>query len=85
VIESIAQEDINLLAALYMDDDQTFIDIQDPLSIMAQIEKDTMYWDEAMRQEDASQFLDAAIKEVETHSKMKHWVFIPINEVPLHT
>jgi hypothetical protein len=61
------------------------IDIQDPLSIMAQIKKDTMYWDEAMRQEDAPQFLDAAIKEVETHSKMKHWVVIPIAEVPLHT
>jgi hypothetical protein len=55
------------------------------MAIMAQIEKDTMYWDEAMLEEDAPKVLEAAIKVVDTHSKMKHWIVIAISEVPLHT
>jgi hypothetical protein len=56
MMESLEQEDINLSAALYWNDDQTFIDLEDPLTIMAHQDKDTMYWDETMRQKDAPQF-----------------------------
>jgi hypothetical protein len=52
---------------------------------MAHQGKDTMYWNEAMRQKDAPQFLDAVAKEVETHTKQRHWKNIPIEEVPPNT
>jgi Reverse transcriptase (RNA-dependent DNA polymerase) len=85
MIESISQEELNFTAEIYYDDDQTFIDQQDPISIMAQLDKDTMYWDEAMKQHDAPQFLEAAIKEVKTHTEMKHWIVIPQSQVPPNT
>jgi hypothetical protein len=85
MIESIQQEDINLTAALYFDDEQLDIDIEDPISIMSHIEKDMMYWDEAMQQPDANKFLEAAIQEVNTNSKFKHWKIIPISKVPENT
>jgi hypothetical protein len=85
MIESIQQEELNLTAALYFSDDQLDIDIKDPISIMSHIEKDTMYWDEAMRQPDADKFLEAAIQEVNTHSNFKHWKVIPISKVPKNT
>jgi hypothetical protein len=56
MIESLEQEDINLSAALYWNNDQTFIDVEDPLTITPHQDKDTMYWDEAMAQKDAPQW-----------------------------
>jgi hypothetical protein len=56
---------------MYMNGDQTFIDEQDPLTIMAQLDKDTMYWHEAMKQHDADKFWEAAVKEITTHHKKK--------------
>jgi hypothetical protein len=60
-------------AEMYRDDDQSFIDEMDPLAIMAQLDKDTMYWHEAMKQHDAAQFWEAVVKEITTHHKNKHW------------
>jgi hypothetical protein len=55
------------------------------MTIMARVEKDTMYWDEAMKQPDAPKFFDAAVKEVESHNKNKNWKIISIEEVPKGT
>jgi hypothetical protein len=73
--ESTQQEDLdmNLCAAMYMKENLTDIDVQDPLSIMASVEKDTMYWHEAMKQHDAPQFWDAAMDEITTHHTNKDW------------
>jgi hypothetical protein len=45
-------------------------------------DEDTMYWDQAMKQPDAEQFLQAAFDEIKTHDDNKHWEVIPINELP---
>jgi hypothetical protein len=82
MIESIQQEDINLSAALYFDDDQEDINVEDPMAIVAHLEKDTMYWDEVMRQPDAPKLLEAAMKEMTTHSELQHWVVVHIADVP---
>jgi hypothetical protein len=52
---------------------------------MTSVEKDTMYWDEAMRQPDAPKFYEAAMKEIESHNKNKNWKIIPIAKVPKGT
>jgi hypothetical protein len=87
IMESIQQEDLdlNMCAAMYTNHDLIDIDIQDPFTIMAGIEKDTMYWHEAMKQHDAPKFWDVAMDEVTTHHKNKHWEVVPIEELPPET
>jgi hypothetical protein len=45
-------------------------------------EGDTMYWDQAMKQHDSSEFLKATIDEVTSHQENRHWKFIPKDDVP---
>jgi hypothetical protein len=52
---------------------------------MAQLDKDTMYWHEAMKQQDADKFWEAAVKEITTHHKNKHWIVVLIESVPFGT
>jgi hypothetical protein len=87
MMESIQQEDLdlNLCAAMYLSGDLMCIDVQDPLSLIASTEKDTMYWHEAMKQHHAPQFCDAAMDEITLHHTNKHWEVIPIKDVPLDT
>jgi hypothetical protein len=87
MMESIKLEDLdlNLCAAMYLNDNLTCNDVQDPLSLMASTEKDTMYWHEAMKQHVAPQFWDTAMDEITSHHTNKHWEVIPIQDVPPDT
>jgi Reverse transcriptase (RNA-dependent DNA polymerase) len=86
-LESIQQEDLELQAipismeALHYVGD---IEIEDPnpLLMIAKADKDTMYWDQAMKQPDSAKFIEAAKDEINTHEENEHWEVIPIEEVP---
>jgi Reverse transcriptase (RNA-dependent DNA polymerase) len=85
-LESVQQESlalpISLQIAKYDSDCEIFVDNINPLSVLAQGNGDTMYWDQAMQQPDANEFLKAAIDEVQAHEDRKHWQVLPISEVP---
>ena len=56
--------------------------MQDPISFVATSNKDTMYWHQAMKQPDASEFRKAAIREFNDHCERKHWVLLERSQVP---
>ena len=89
LLESIQQIDmalpICLQAAVYDDEYETMIDNINPMSLMAQTDADTMYWDQAIKQPDAEEFIQAAISEVTTHQQNGHWKVIPKEKVPKNT
>jgi Reverse transcriptase (RNA-dependent DNA polymerase) len=66
----------------YTIEKETMIDNVHPMALLSRVDQDTMYWDQAMKAVDSHKFVDAAIKEVETHVENKHWCTIPLNEVP---
>jgi hypothetical protein len=86
VLESLQQQDMALpmcmQAAVYDTEYQTIIDDINPITLLAQTDADTMYWDQALKQPDAEQFIEAAIKEVSTHQQNGHWRVIPREDVP---
>jgi hypothetical protein len=87
ILESIQQEDgfkvpVNLQACVYDDEYETFLDNANPMCLLAKTDHDTMYWDQAMKQHDAEQFIKAAIDEVSTHQANGHWEVLPKEEVP---
>ena len=43
---------------------------------------DMMYYHEVMKAEDANEFRNAIVKEVNVHTEIKHWELIPIEQVP---
>jgi hypothetical protein len=45
---------------------------------------DTMYLEEAMKQKDRQQFIQAMYKELEDHINRKHWIIVPLKSVPSH-
>ena len=57
-------------------------EMKDPVSFVATSNKDTMYWHQAMKQSDANEFRQAAIKEFNDHYERKHWVLIERSQVP---
>jgi Reverse transcriptase (RNA-dependent DNA polymerase) len=90
MLESIQQREdeveerlpISLQAACYDDQFMTMIDDENPMCLLARTDGDTMYWDQALKQHDASNFIQAAIDEVTTHQDNKHWKVIARSEVP---
>ena len=64
---------------------EPFIDNKSPITLLSTTDGDTMYWDQAIKQKDAKQFIQAAIDEISTHQKRGHWVVIPKEEVPMGT
>jgi hypothetical protein len=85
-LESLQQETVALpvalQAAVYDSEYKTITDDIDPISLLAKTDKDTMYFDQAMKQHDAPQFIQAAIDEVATHQDNGHWEVVPISDVP---
>eukprot|EP00957_Ditylum_brightwellii_P199963 15243821-Ditylum_brightwellii.AAC.1 len=57
----------------YVQQDQ----IQQPLVYLSQSDLDTMQYHWAMKEPDHTQFIDAIVWEVNTHTKQKHWKLIP--------
>ena len=53
-----------------------------PMAFLSTANKDTMYFDQAMRAPDSNEFVKAVIKEVNDHIERKHWELIPREQVP---
>jgi hypothetical protein len=53
--------------------------------MIAKVDKDTMYWDQAMKAPDAKNFLQAAFDKIKTHEENKHWEVVPIKDLPEDT
>ena len=53
-----------------------------PIAFHAEMVGDTMYYHQAMRQQDAPQFVDAIVKEVNGHVDNNTWELVPRKEVP---
>jgi hypothetical protein len=49
---------------------------------IGQSDPDTMTLDEALRQSDRDQFVEAMKKELDDHIDRKHWKVIPASSVP---
>ncbi len=48
-----------------------------PLIYLSTVNKDTMYFHEALKQPDAPQFVDTIIKEINNHVNRKYWELVP--------
>merc|ERR1740123_1649818 len=59
-------------------------EMNEPISFIANTGgiRDTMYFEEAMKQEDAHHFIQAIIKEFNDHVERNHWSLIDVSEVP---
>ncbi len=53
-----------------------------PIAFLAEMMGDIMYLHQALRQPDAREFVEAAIKEVNSHIDNNHWKLIPCTKVP---
>lgn len=84
--EAMQSEDVVAFSAYYDAQHEQELQLQDemehPLAFMASSNADTMYYDQAIRQPDAPEFVKAIIKEVNDHIEKKHWKLIPREEVP---
>ena len=56
--------------------------MKDPIAFKALNDPNTMYWHQAMRQQDAIHFKNAVIKEFNDHTKRNHWKLIERSRVP---
>ena len=68
--------------ALHQDDFKIQDELQDPIYFQAQLDKDTLYYHQAMKANDKKEFQRALKKEFDAHSDGKHWEIIPENNVP---
>jgi hypothetical protein len=76
-LEGKEQEAINLTAsariAEYDSQYKTFIEDIHPVTVLAPTDGDTMYWDQAIKQHNAKEFIQAALDEISTHQDNQHW------------
>ena len=56
--------------------------LADPITFSAAVEKDTMYYHQAMKYPDKVQFKRAMRKEYNDDTNRKHWAITPIDDVP---
>ena len=57
-------------------------EMEDPLAYRASSDPDTMYFDQAMKEPDRKEFINASIKEVNSHLKCNHWKLLPRSGIP---
>jgi predicted SnoaL-like aldol condensation-catalyzing enzyme len=90
-LESLQTNDIVLLMAYalandpYDEDTDDMPELNNPmvfLAATAQGDPDTMYYHQAMKQEDSLQFKQAMQLEIDAHTTNDHWDVIPQEEVP---
>jgi len=74
--------EIGELEILHEDDYRIQEAMKDPISFAGLIEKDTMYYHEAMGAPDREEFIRAIVKEINDHIDGKHWVIINESDVP---
>ncbi len=56
-----------------------------PIAFHAEMNGDIMYLHQALRQDDAADFVHAVVKEVNDHVSLNHWQLIKRSEVPEDT
>jgi hypothetical protein len=44
-----------------------------------------MYWDQAIKQHDSKEFIQAAVDEITTHQENGHWKVVPLEDIPQET
>ena len=66
--------------AMHQDNYNIQDDMEDPLAYLAIYDPDTMYFDQAMKEPDRQEFLNAAIREVNSHRDLKHWKLLPLKD-----
>ena len=57
-------------------------DVKDLLAYLARSYPHTMYFDQEMKEPNLKEFLNASIREVNSHCKLKHWKILTRKEVP---
>jgi len=56
--------------------------MQDPVALLSEMLGDTMYFHQAMQQDDSASFVEAVITEVNGHVDNHHWELIKVEDVP---
>ena len=56
--------------------------MRSPIAFLSEMNGDTMYFHQAMRQDDSADFVEAVVKEINGHVENKHWELIPAHDVP---
>ena len=59
--------------------------MRNPMSFLAEMQGDTMYFHQAMNQEYSGDFVEAVVKEFNCHVDNSHWELVPIESVPEDT
>ena len=67
--------------AMHQDNYKIQDDTEDPLAYLARSDPDTMKFDQAMKEPDRQECLNVAIREVKSHCELKHWKFVPREDV----
>ena len=66
----------------YVEDYKLTDEMGDPFSFLSRSEPDTLYYTDAMKAEDASDFRKAMLDEVNSHTDREHWEFCRRQDVP---
>ena len=56
--------------------------IMNPIVFHSEMNGDTMYFHQAINQDDSADFVEAVVKEINGHADNKHWELIPVEDVP---
>ena len=68
--------------AIHHDDYKIQDEMQYPLAYLSSSDPDTMYFDQAMNQTNRKEFLNEAVREVNSHCELNHWKLLPRKELP---
>ena len=76
----------NAFQSIFETQHDLYLDLQDkmrnPMSFLAEMQGDTMYFHQAMAQEDSGDFVEAVVKEVHGHVDNSRWKLVPLKSVP---
>ena len=67
---------------LHQEDHKIKDDLIDPIAFQATVNKDILYYSQAMKATNRKQFQEAMKREFDTHSERQHWDVVSINDVP---
>eukprot|EP00957_Ditylum_brightwellii_P200990 15321019-Ditylum_brightwellii.AAC.1 len=88
-IEGYQTKDVVLTAKYYQAQEilENVIEMEmdDPIAFAAKHDPDSMYFHQAVKQPDASTFIEAIVNEINGHIVRGHWQLIPIEDVPKGT
>ena len=67
---------------LHQEDHKIQNGLIDPIAFQATVNKDILYYSQAMKATNRKQFQEGMKREFDTHSERKHWGVVSINDVP---